>query len=563
MASQHRAEAMASRHRAEYALASGFNDLTEHYQRLGMWENSERLSRQAIEEAIASSMKRVFSQLKVIDEADYSQENVLRPWLAPMSPFPPSTSPLQDLEPIRLNDLGISKNHFQHVAVLRTFTPPDFNRYLCAGVEDAEGGVDFIVLFNTDPFLTIQQILPQGLVVAVKAPFYTTFPNGKHGIMVENPSDLIELDLASPLMPPKWKQDLLSSRPNAVLWKTHGNGALVQRDFMTAARCYTMGVSICGPDEIEVRRQLLRNRASANFKLGRFQQSRDDALACFVPGNDTMKSANIKALHRAALASVELQQYNKVQEFMQKALALGGSQPDQVVTGELELNQARLYQTQTGDYDFDAIGEFIQRGSARVDVASFVANTEVQDLDNGKGRSLIATKDIAIGRLVLCEKAFCASFLHDTPEPLHTNWVHSSLTKQGFCDATARLLPMGAHSAEDVDGRSVLYSLKGQRAIEVNGFSLPALTTGDTNLSLLRQHESDPDLETDNAGLFPQASMVNHACNGDTIRSFMGDLILLRATRDIRKGEEITMAYVPRDDSYAAFQLMGCMKRHF
>ncbi|CAJ2509803.1 Uu.00g057030.m01.CDS01 [Anthostomella pinea] len=47
---------------------------------------------------------------------------------------------------------------------------------------------------------------------------------------------------------------ILSSRPNAVRLKTHGNGALVPHDFMTVAQCYTMGISICGPDEIEVRR---------------------------------------------------------------------------------------------------------------------------------------------------------------------------------------------------------------------------------------------------------------------------------------------------------------------
>ena len=39
------------------------------------------------------------------------------------------------------------------------------------------------------------------------------------------------------------------------------------------------------------------------------------------------------------------------------------------------------------------------------------------------------------------------------------------------------------------------------------------------------------------------AAYTNHACNGNAMRSFIGDMMVMRATRDIKKGEEILMPY--------------------
>ena len=39
------------------------------------------------------------------------------------------------------------------------------------------------------------------------------------------------------------------------------------------------------------------------------------------------------------------------------------------------------------------------------------------------------------------------------------------------------------------------------------------------------------------------AAYTNHACNGNAMRSFIGDMIIMKATRDINKGEEILMPY--------------------
>ena len=52
---------------------------------------------------------------------------------------------------------------------------------------------------------------------------------------------------------------------------------------------------------------------------------------------------------------------------------------------------------------------------------------------------------------------------------------------------------------------------------------------------------------TEGVGLWPSATRltVPHSCLPNAMRSFIGDLLILRAARDIKKGEVITTSYVP------------------
>jgi hypothetical protein len=51
-------------------------------------------------------------------------------------------------------------------------------------------------------------------------------------------------------------------------------------------------------------------------------------------------------------------------------------------------------------------------------------------------------------------------------------------------------------------------------------------------------------------GFWIQTSYVNHSCLPNSVRNFLGDMLLLRATRDIFAGEEITAQYVTPELTY-------------
>lgn len=49
----------------------------------------------------------------------------------------------------------------------------------------------------------------------------------------------------------------------------------------------------------------------------------------------------------------------------------------------------------------------------------------------------------------------------------------------------------------------------------------------------------------DNHGTWVQASFINHSCEPNCKFTFKGDLCILKANRDIKAGEQITVDYFP------------------
>jgi len=55
--------------------------------------------------------------------------------------------------------------------------------------------------------------------------------------------------------------------------------------------------------------------------------------------------------------------------------------------------------------------------------------------------------------------------------------------------------------------------------------------------------KASPSSTTGGSGIWIMPSYVNHSCWPNSVRSFLGDLLIVRAARDITEGEEITMTY--------------------
>jgi len=49
------------------------------------------------------------------------------------------------------------------------------------------------------------------------------------------------------------------------------------------------------------------------------------------------------------------------------------------------------------------------------------------------------------------------------------------------------------------------------------------------------------------SGIWIMPSYINHSCWPNSVRSFLGDLLIVRAARDIHEGEEISMAYLDNE----------------
>ena len=53
-----------------------------------------------------------------------------------------------------------------------------------------------------------------------------------------------------------------------------------------------------------------------------------------------------------------------------------------------------------------------------------------------------------------------------------------------------------------------------------------------------------------NRALYPMTSILNHSCHPNAVYSHIGNVMVVSAFRDIAKGEELTVEYVPTITSY-------------
>ena len=173
---------------------------------------------------------------------------------------------------------------------------------------------------------------------------------------------------------------------------------------------------------------------------------------------------------------------------------------------------------------------------------------------------MFTTINIKAGDFILCEKAYLASFASDgdaetcTVLNLNTNSGVIGLQATLTFNLVQKMLhnPVGAAKFFDLydgayglkcklslgDGVAAVDTFQLAAIREYNGFGSPALRSTD------KPKASDMDSDPRSAsGIWITASYINHACDGNADRSFIGDLMIIRATKDIDKATEITMPY--------------------
>ncbi|XP_078361541.1 tetratricopeptide repeat protein 4-like [Oculina patagonica] len=108
-------------------------------------------------------------------------------------------------------------------------------------------------------------------------------------------------------------------RAKAEDFKNQGNDEYRRKDFINAIHFYTEGIKVsCKGKELNA--QLYSNRAIANFKLGNFHDSLNDAKAAI-----ELQPIFLKAIVRGASACVELNQFEEAVTWCDKGLAIDKS----------------------------------------------------------------------------------------------------------------------------------------------------------------------------------------------------------------------------------------------
>ncbi|KIO27502.1 hypothetical protein M407DRAFT_47568, partial [Tulasnella calospora MUT 4182] len=467
--------------------------------------------------------------------------------------------------------------------ICRIVTPSKRTVAVQFGAEDSAGDVVMISLYNYPgtigaKILALDTLFPLGTVLAIKEPTLKTSAAGGSGsvphVRVDCPSDIIRLTSETPLASRTiWRTGervpLAPEPPRTEeSWKAIGNKYFQSDWFTSAAIAYSTGLTRAPSSQV-----LRLNRAMTYLKLGHAGAALSDCDHALAQ-KELPSSLRVKALYRRAQGLYGLGLWGEAEIAFE---ATASEFPSEAVSCKtwVEKCRKRRQETETGSYNWLEMYTASLSKARRLDVADYKGDIEVVGLPKrGGGRGVAVTKDVIAGQLLLVSKAFVSVFPddYDPPEILLIQNLITMSVNYG-CGAS-----LGTKVAERIAGdpacARLVYDLYA-------GPTLPpppstyvldrAPTTGAENylefdtpvdiariegvlsfnafrpsgLPLPSEKESDHP-----SALFLLPSLFNHSCNPNAVWVCYGDVMVIRAMRDIPKGSEAFISYRPGDASF-------------
>ncbi|KAK1754186.1 hypothetical protein QBC47DRAFT_453175 [Echria macrotheca] len=465
----------------------------------------------------------LMSRPKKQDAAAEKQSYLSTSFVPP--PYPLYIQPLSALTKIMISDLLLETHHRGRYLVLRTVTPQDRLHGVMAIVEDERGDVSLLQLYHQEETGAFEDIFVQGGAVIATAETGFT----------------------------------------AAAWKTKGNDCFNSGKLRGAIECYTRALD-CSPTANE-QTIIKLNRALVFLR----SESFNAALLDLESAMTVNTKLTDKSLFRQAQAFYGLLRYRECCDVLK---TLRQAYPDNAAA-KTQLDRAicRLTEQTHGRYKFKQLyAEAEQLRPPYLDHATYIGPVCVRPSGIG-GRGLFTTKAVAAGDLLLCEKAFAYAFVDEDGEKGNTRDISVLI------DPVADTVTMGAHpelinmtirkmyrnpslasavthlhrgtyepvDSASVDGTPVLDSFLVRRIIALNVFGCP-LTSRTSYLRNITHTLQAQNHEFHSCGLWPTASYINHGCTNNATRAFIGDMMFVRATRNIPPDTELTWWYAPPAD---------------
>lgn len=475
--------------------------------------------------------------------------------------YPPSIEPISSLTPILLRDLKLEIHHRGRVLIVKTFCEPIRVSSFQNAVEDVQGDVDRLSVYNLPPASPIDKVLPKGTIVAVKEPYFKATADGGVMVRVDHPSDFVLLEPRDSLVPSEWRRAPKAATTGSEL-KEKGNAAFKQGNWQEAGEFYTEALAMADTNT-DLRRTLHRNRAQVHLNLGQYQLASEDAIAAVTTEDDAPQQAkilNVKSYVRAGRAQYQLGNFAAAQEYLDEALGLDPT--DKTAKADLARTKQRILEQNEGNYNFAAMAQSATTSHKKLDHATFTNNTRIGS-SGKRGRGLFATKDIKHGDVVMVEKAFCVRFGDELGKEysllinINTDRVQFGTHAECLYDTIDKIRHNPGQASEffelfdggkfkgkqvrSVDGAVVLDAFQVLAIAELNGFACPSIRSS---------VDGEEKRGGESTGIWLRASYMNHSCLPNTKRAFIGDMLIVRAVRDIKAGEEILTSYQPASMSF-------------
>ncbi|KAI5124193.1 hypothetical protein M0805_005044 [Coniferiporia weirii] len=470
------------------------------------------------------------------------------------------STPLADLKKIYIEELRWCEPAHGRVLVVRTITTPrEFiatsEGTLHSVVEDEHGAVHNLHVHNIHYGRNVDclNVLPAGAVLAIKEPYCEAAKESTSGIRVDHPSDLLYLTEGDSLYPESWKTALPEDLPNSASerLKDLGNDAFKNKLYRTAIYFYSEGLRREHTPALKI--SLLLNRAQASLQLGVFGAAADDAEQVV---NLSGSQKNEKALFRGARALYALGRFSDALKYLEQLVAAFPQNREAKTT--LAKTKQRVGEQEDGKYDWISLVNEARKPSPRADVADYIGPVILSD------GILVAKKSVKAGDLLICSKAFEVLYPHELKDE----------ERALVCDVTKGVIGYGEGwkltqkiAVKLLDNPAVGDPILGLgRGLKVydgeNTTDRISIVDGrplvDINLlNTIREsyvipfpaiHPFPPSATpaAQGLGIWPLGprAHLKHSCLPNAVRSFLADVLILRACRDIPRGAPITISHV-------------------
>ncbi|KAL4899287.1 hypothetical protein BDW74DRAFT_183819 [Aspergillus multicolor] len=223
---------------------------------------------------------------------------------------------------------------------------------------------------------------------------------------------------------------------------------------------------------------------------------------------------------------------------------------------------------QKGKYNFKRMQvEAAKNFAPELDHATYVGPVVVK-MTKSHGRGFFTTAAVKAGDLLLCEKAFAYAF-YDANNRKHTlsmvintetNVVSTHTQAQLVVSIVQKLfknpkmgeaftnLHHGGYQpvrVSEADGLPVVDTFLLERIVSLNCFGCPLPSRG-YHIETRGVEEAAPSFDErfHSNGIWTAASYLSHSCDSNSRRSFLGDVMVVRATCDMPADTEVTFSYL-------------------
>lgn len=465
---------------------------------------------------------------------------------------------LDDLKEITISQLRSNVHHrgefvwLSKLSDLIRFSPT--NTIII--VNDKDMDTQFMELMLVDQRLRGHGLFPPGTVMALKDPYLAKGEFGEDVLRVDHLSDLVTLPLMDPRVPEQFtKLVKLDEATTALQWKERGNASLKKADYAGAINAYTSGIANASEDEQQLLCDLYRNRSQAQLMLGRYWAAQKDAQ---LAASGT-KDLDVKAKFREAQSFYGRGDWQSARKVLDGP-DLADDRDSQVLLARVSIRQR---EEEHGDFEFSRMLLQLKK-QPRVDAGSYVKKVEIRTEGSVAGRGLFAMTDIKAGQIILCSKPQCSLFASEpgarlaSKHDLRTGakhlddfglWRKLVNQLQHEPDLLSRVVQLQAKHAGlgttllECDGKPVIDVFQIHDILAENKHRIPdpRKISPKEEFGIAVVKEEDWEIS---GALYDLASYINHSCLPNSYKVFIGDILLLRAIRPIKAGEELTLSYV-------------------